>query len=385
MTACLSYKDKGEEISMGVYDFTRNIQQQVAMMQRLMPDTRTIQMLQEQALLAQRFLPATLLMQRVSEQANMTHRLLSEFSALQKVIEQTNLTRRLLPEVSVLQKVIEQSSLTSNLLSNMNIPSKAIENTSTLMWAYVSLSEMPWANIGSLLKLEEASRITLGNSFLAFSNSYFAFSEFLEKTALGPSLTSTASLFELPEIELFNGADLLEAITVDNAVGEETEEDVANKQSLRNEISAQTEESLEMLLAGLDKDLTRLWQGANQAIISENVDRSRHVLISLRELFTHVLHQLAPDEEIHKWTTAPEFFDRGRPTRKARLFFICREINSHPFCSFVEKDVASILAFWDILNRAHELSLSLTQQQLVALKIWMEGALRLLLVTSKLT
>ena len=188
-------------------------------------------------------------------------------------------------------------------------------------------------------------------------------------------------IFELPEVELFNSVDLLEAITVDNGEREVTSENDEDKQGLRDEISTQTAEALETLLAGLDRNLVLLWQGASQALTSNNVDRNRHFLISLRELFTHVLHQLAPNDEIRAWTTSPEHFDRGQPTRKARLLFICRDINYSPFSSFVEKDIASILTLWEILNRSHEIAIPLTQKQLVALKIRIEGALRLLLIT----
>jgi Predicted pPIWI-associating nuclease len=103
--------------------------------------------------------------------------------------------------------------------------------------------------------------------------------------------------------------------------------------------------------------------------------------ISLRELFTHVLHKLAPDSEIRSWTSSPEYFDRGNPTRKARLLFICRDINYDPFSAFVEKDITSVLSFWEVLNRAHEIVIPFSQRQLTAFKIRMEGALRLLLVT----
>src|SRR5260370_41197600 len=145
----------------------------------------------------------------------------------------------------------------------------------------------------------------------------------------------------------------------------------------------QTTEALEALLAELDINLVRLRQGANQALLSDNVDRGRHFLISLRELFTQVLHRLAPDNKIKNWTASPEHFDKGRPTRKARLLFVCRGINYDPFSSFVEKDIASILSACDIFNRAHEVAIPFTQEQLVALKIRVESALRLLLTIGK--
>jgi len=362
-------------------DLARRMQEQSALIQQYKLDVRTIQMMQEQTRSIQRLLPDARVMQQVLEHANITHRLLSETNALQKVVEQAEFARRLLPETSVLQKMLEQVHVTNTLLSSINIPSRLIENINALKWAYVSLSSLPWTNIGNALKIDTGSRTILENDVLAFSNSYFALSQSLERTVIDVNLTSSIPIFELPEVELFNSVDLLEAVTVENEESEAISENDEDKQSLRNEISTQTAEALETLLAGLDRNLIPLWQGANQALMSNNIDRNRHFLVSLRELFTHVLHQLAPNDEIRAWTTSPEHFDRGQPTRRARLLFICREINYSPFSSFVEKDIASILTLWELLNRSHEIAIPLTQKQLVALKIRIEGALRLLLIT----
>ena len=117
-------------------------------------------------------------------------------------------------------------------------------------------------------------------------------------------------IFELPTVEFFNGTDLLEAISV---VGVD-DQYVKAKRNMRHEVSMQVTGTLETLLADLDVNLVRLWQGAIQSLNSNNEDRSRHFLISLRELFTHVLHKLAPDSEVRSWTTSPEYFDKGNPT-----------------------------------------------------------------------
>src|SRR6266487_1872339 len=321
------------------------------------------------------------LARRMQEQNALVQQYKLDVRTMQMMQEQARTIQRLSPDALVMQKILEQVHITNNLLSGINIPLRLIENTGALKWAYVSLSSLLWTNIGNALKIDTGSRTMLGNDILAFSNSYFALSQSLERTVLDLNLTSSMLIFELPEVELFNGVDLLEAITVENEESEAISENDEDKQGLRDEISTQTAEALETLLAGLDRNLVLLWQGASQALTSNNVDRNRHFLISLRELFTHVLHQLAPNDEIRAWTTSPEHFDRGQPTRKARLLFICRDINYSPFSSFVEKDIASILTLWEILNRSHEIAIPLTQKQLVALKIRIEGALRLLLIT----
>jgi hypothetical protein len=360
--------------------------EQASMLRRLMPDPRTVRMMQEQANIAQKLLPTLRATQQVTLEGDSIKNVLSQANMLQRIAHQAKLTQRLLPEISVLQKLVEQTNLISKVLPDINtIPVQMARNTDALLWAYESLSKLHWANIGTTLNINREIKTILGNNFYAFSNSYLALSQSFGKENLGAHLASSISAFALPEVELFNDVDLLERITVQTVEHEAEREFVEAKQSLRDEISTQTMESLESLLFELDVDLIPLWQGAYQALTSSNVDRSRHFLISLRELFTQVIHQLSPDDQIKHWTTSPEHFDdKGRPTRKARLLFICRYINYDPFNTFVEKDIASILSAWDIFNRAHQVAIPFTQEQLVALKIRVECALRLLLTTGKL-
>src|SRR6266487_3071656 len=242
------------------------------------------------------------LARRMQEQNALVQQYKLDVRTMQMMQEQARTIQRLSPDALVMQKILEQVHITNNLLSGINIPLRLIENTGALKWAYVSLSSLLWTNIGNALKIDTGSRTMLGNDILAFSNSYFALSQSLERTVLDLNLTSSMLIFELPEVELFNGVDLLEAITVENEESEAISENDEDKQGLRDEISTQTAEALETLLAGLDRNLVLLWQGASQALTSNNVDRNRHFLISLRELFTHVLHQLAPNDEIRAWT-----------------------------------------------------------------------------------
>jgi len=51
------------------------------------------------------------------------------------------------------------------------------------------------------------------------------------------------------------------------------------------------------LIASIDPKLLPLYRGAIDAIASSGVDNVRHATISLRELFTHILHKIAPDED----------------------------------------------------------------------------------------
>jgi hypothetical protein len=69
-------------------------------------------------------------------------------------------------------------------------------------------------------------------------------------------------------------------------------------------------------------------------------------------LITQVIHTLAPDKSIRDWSTSPEHFDdKGRPTRKARLLYIARDVNRDRFSRFIDVDVAAALELIDLLQK----------------------------------
>jgi hypothetical protein len=113
---------------------------------------------------------------------------------------------------------------------------------------------------------------------------------------------------------------------------------------------------------------------------SNNSDKVRQFTVSLRELFTHLLHLLAPNEEIIKWTNDTSFFHQGKPTRKARLYYICRNISNIPFNKFVEKDIEATLAFIDIFqDGTHNIESGITLHQLIAMKSKAESNIKFIL------
>lgn len=138
--------------------------------------------------------------------------------------------------------------------------------------------------------------------------------------------------------------------------------------------------SIDDLLGQFDSRLLPLLRGARDALRSRNPDRPRHVTTSLRELFTQVLHALAPDSAVKVWSTNKEDFARGRPTRRARLMYVCRGIDSEPLAQYVKADVSATLTFIDSLQAGtHAVASNLTERQLRAQVIRMETLLALLL------
>ena len=121
-------------------------------------------------------------------------------------------------------------------------------------------------------------------------------------------------------------------------------------------------------LLRINPALPNMWRGALQALDSDNSDRERHAIVSLRELVTHVLHALAPDEDLRTWSSDEDHFRDGRPTREARLLYICAPINVGEFADFVKSDVRSHGQFIRILNAAtHRIPAVLSDAQLGAL------------------
>jgi hypothetical protein len=141
---------------------------------------------------------------------------------------------------------------------------------------------------------------------------------------------------------------------------------------------------VEDALASFDSGLPELLKGARQALASDNPDKARHVTTSARELLTHLLHQLAPDEEIRKWSTDTGNYSNNQPTRRARLLYICRNFSGDPLAQFVEDDVRSALTLVNSLSAGtHKIQSKLTYDQLQAIVIRTESLAIFLLGVSR--
>jgi len=123
------------------------------------------------------------------------------------------------------------------------------------------------------------------------------------------------------------------------------------------------------LLQSLDPALATPYLGARQALDGSNPDRVRHVLSSLRELWNHVLHRLAPDSDVLAWmpSDAEDLLHNGRPTRRARALYICRDLDHPPLTAFLDQDTKALVKLVEFFNRVHELESPLTDIQLRAI------------------
>lgn len=257
-------------------------------------------------------------------------------------------------------------------VSAFALQSGIVKATEYSMFAEKSLYEITTSNIGSRLTLGTDAKDYLTSSFLELSGSY---SNLLKSYKSNPVTYSqiSPSLGRIAPMEYFSSANLLEAISVDEDI-------TAAEELLKNEIQYENEIQLSIHLPRIDPGLYKMWKGAIEAYHSDNTDKIRHFSTSIRELYTHLIHKLAPDDAIKKWSTDSTNYFEGRPTRKARLLFICRNINNDAFETFVAKDVAATLAFIDIFQKGtHDIDPIFSPNQLSTIKSKAESTLKFLL------
>ena len=125
------------------------------------------------------------------------------------------------------------------------------------------------------------------------------------------------------------------------------------------------------LLQQVDPGLARPYIGARDALYGNNTDRARHILSSLRELWNHLLRRLAPDDLVAAWipgvSNQKDLLHEGKPTRRARVLYVCRELNNAPLSDFLMHDTRALVKMIELFNRVHELETALTDEQLRAI------------------
>lgn len=140
---------------------------------------------------------------------------------------------------------------------------------------------------------------------------------------------------------------------------------------------------VDLMLADLNADFVTILDEAAEVIFGTSIGRVRHASVSLRELSMHVLHHLAPDDEVLAWTQDPNHYHEGRPTRQARVLYVCRHVNYGPYGRYLKKSVNASVAFFDALNGLHEVRPDVCDFQLRLMLTDAIGILRFLLRTAR--
>ena len=158
-----------------------------------------------------------------------------------------------------------------------------------------------------------------------------------------------------------------------NALGISDEAD-AEQDSSELRLVAEIEEETSIcitLLETVDADLARPYVGARDALRGTNPDRTRHFLSSLRELWSHLLRQIAPDKRVLEWIPKDdeELLHEGRPTRRSRILYLCRDLNHGPLTNFIADDADIFVKFIEFFSRVHELNTELSYRQLRGIQL----------------
>lgn len=91
--------------------------------------------------------------------------------------------------------------------------------------------------------------------------------------------------------------------------------------------------------------------GAELALSDRQDDWSRHFSVSSRELVTHLLWKLAPDDDVRAWTSEERYYHNGHPTRQARTDFVLREMDAGTAREFVESTLSAMLKAHKLLSK----------------------------------
>ncbi len=246
--------------------------------------------------------------------------------------------------------------------------------------AISSLQTVDLNTFGLKLGLDQIARQGLADSHASFAAQYAGFYEGLTQSETDFVDTAQA-LIELPAVEYMNQTALIASTSSDRTQGEENNA-IAQ---IRSDYASEASDQLEQLLNKLNPDFMDLLSGARAAIKSQHPDYVRHSATSYRELFTHVTHLLAPDDRLEDWTKDPADFHNKRPTRRARLRYITRNLQL-TFGGFLNADVASALSFLDIFQKGtHALKPDFSPAEVLDFTTRMEGLLRFLLVVDECT
>lgn len=206
-----------------------------------------------------------------------------------------------------------------------------------------SLSLINISNIGAQLELQSFDKNRLSEAQRSLSESFAA----LYNHYLNPEVSAFNYLpfaITQPPKEYFLDSRIIRAISLPREVIEEEEQ-------LYVELSKETIETIEGHLNSLNPALIPLWHGAISDFNLSGPDSGRHFSVSLRELLTHLIHILAPDDAIVQWTKDRNHYDKeGNPKRRTRILYICRNIKLDKLEKFISKDIDSILAYFDILQ-----------------------------------
>jgi hypothetical protein len=260
-----------------------------------------------------------------------------------------------------------------NNLFAFTLQSSLAKATELSLYAEKSLSSFAWSEFGTRIGLSGVLKDNISKSFIDASLSYESLLKSFDDDPKS-FIEIHPAISKLLPVEYYTSADFLESIS-------STKEEIsAREEILKNDIQYENEVTLTEYLPRIDTGLLKMWQGAVEALNSNNSDRVRHFAVSIRELLTHLLQQLAPNQDIISWTQDPDDFHNSNPKRRTRLRFIYRHISGSSLNKFIELSIKTSLEFIDLFQEGtHGIESNFTENQLLALKANAETTLKFIL------
>jgi hypothetical protein len=289
------------------------------------------------------------------------------------------------------QELIKQATATSRIAESLSAAHQSwIERIKPIQYDISHLSQLQASAKLDLcdtsLRLAATERLMAGIDFEAIRNRFqieMPVISGLESSvahvaasygSLAESLREISDITRLPAFvlpgatrEIYTTSFAIEALCPwDERDDDETETEI----QLVAEAELETSGCI-ALLQQVEPGLARPYIGARDALYGNNADRARHILSSLRELWNHLLRRLAPDDLVAAWipgvSNQKDLLHEGRPTRRARVLYVCRELNNDPLTDFLMHDTRALVKLIELFNRVHELETELTDEQLRAI------------------
>ncbi|WP_407427263.1 hypothetical protein [Arcticibacter sp.] len=260
------------------------------------------------------------------------------------------------------------SSLAQELSRRSVFEQAHISGIGAALAAATSFTKLAQSNLGAF-KWDSIAGMAQSD-FLKVSSGY---SDLLRSINEKPNwIYDAPETAKLPAQDYYIGSRILKIVTT------ETEND-SEIDALDHEIDADNTDAIKKYLPVIHGDLPDLWEGALQAMHSDNPDRIRHMITSLRELYNHVLHLLAPDDAVEKWDSEKTYYDRGRPTRRGRFLYICRNLegSNSQFSKLLKAEIDATLAMIELFQGGtHTIRSVFTDYELQFIRIKADTTLR---------
>lgn len=253
---------------------------------------------------------------------------------------------------------------------------RALSMTRTTILAESALVGVDFATIGARLAIPRYAADVFTE---AISGHFEAYGSLISGLSEAAPATDYRLTYDIPSIEVFNEAEMARALSR----GPDEDETADERHQRSVEIAGELEAELPDLLRGIDPELVRMWDGARQARRSDNVDRSRHVVASLRTLVDDVLDHLAPPNAVKALGNADDLLDDGRVKREARFRYTGRNLEYKRLATAYDADMKALVAIYGVLNSVHDGKLDLSDRELGLVVMRIESALRFVILASQ--